>query len=186
MSTTVEFKALTAVVDEMLNSRVSNYATAGLHSYLVGGPSAGKVRLFHAERDTREFITPHSHRFNFACLVLSGRVENRIFSRAPSMDPRGDLFVRSIIRPVDGGLGKYVVEADETPERYIEQVYPYVKGDVYTMSAYQIHSINFAANTDVLFFEGPSDEATSVILEPFVNGKHLATFKTEEWMFEHE
>jgi len=51
------------------------------------------------------------------------------------------------------------------------------------MKSTQIHSINFAKGTEVLFFEGPTIMDTSVILEPYVDGETVPTFKTEPWMF---
>ena len=45
-------------VSTMANHKVSHYVTPGLTSALVGGDGHGKVRLFTADRDTREFLAP--------------------------------------------------------------------------------------------------------------------------------
>ncbi len=51
----------------MANNPIRHYIAPGLTSSLVGGGGHGKVRLFQADRETREWVTPHSHRFDFTC-----------------------------------------------------------------------------------------------------------------------
>lgn len=69
------------MIEEFLHSRVDNYAgIPGLTSWMIGtSPNGGKIRMFHSYRDHDEFITPHSHRFDFECLVVEGEVENIFF-----------------------------------------------------------------------------------------------------------
>jgi len=70
---------LIELLDEMKSSTVDNYVLAGLSSSLIGQQGFGSVRLFEKEAHQRDFVTPHSHRFDFACLVLAGQVTNHIW-----------------------------------------------------------------------------------------------------------
>lgn len=85
----------------MAHSGIHNYVVPGVSSYLIGGtPQGGEgcVRLFHCERDQQEAVTPHSHRFNFHCVVLKGQVINRVWR--PSEGSRNaDIYTKSIQRP---------------------------------------------------------------------------------------
>lgn len=166
------------------HSAVRNYATPGLTSKLLGEGN-GRVRLFIANRDTREWITPHSHRFASAALVLAGKVENILFTRcAPD---GGNSYAVGTLKPVDGGLGKYDVVRDGTWGYFTEISQHYKAGDAYSMTPEEIHSIRFSRGAKVLFFEGPEVNDESVILEPCEHGgRVIQTFKTEPWMFEKE
>jgi hypothetical protein len=62
--------------------------------------------------------------------------------------------------------------------------YTYMAGDTYSMGYEEIHSIRFDRGTKVLFFEGPQVTNLSWMIEPWVNGKCVPTFRTEDWMFE--
>ncbi len=174
--------AMSRIVESMKTSEVRHYATPGLSSFLVGAPGAdgGCVRLFSSDRDTREWITPHSHRFNFACLVLAGEVWNILFKPTFS---GGDAYGIGELRPVDGGLGKYEAHRTEKRNTFAELLYHYEEGDTYSMEADEIHSIRFSRGARVLFFEGPPIRETSVFLEPFSNGELVRTFDTKPWMF---
>jgi hypothetical protein len=178
---------LKAVAKAMAHSPVHQYVVPGLTSSLVGGPGHGTVRLFESDRDTREWVTPHSHRFDFACLVLAGEVENLVYTR--SIDPGGgsNAFAVGTCRPLYGsvrGLGEYEIVHGTTGQQFIEGSNTYVAGDVYAMKHDEIHSIRFSKGAKVLFFEGPEVAQESVFLEPFSNGKTIPTFKVEPWMFE--
>lgn len=168
----------TNILKGMLHSPISNYAIPGLTSFLVGGESHGKVRLFDCSRNHQEEIIPHSHRFDFQCLVVTGKVTNRIWTK----NTNGDAFtVTSLV--YDGAMGKYKSnELHVSLFGFCEMTHK--AGEWYSMAAQEIHSIKFAKDTQVLFFEGPSIKDNSLILEPFVDGKTVKTFKVEPWMFE--
>lgn len=179
------YSALLEVVRPMLHNTLDNYIVPGLRSSLVGdGKDKGKVRLFHASRDARDFITPHSHRFNFAALVLEGTVVNSIYHRAGGFD--GDSWVMSTIGQVCGmdGIQNYTHVREEKPEKWRRTDHVFTAGMVFHMSYEEIHSIVYHRNAKALFLEGPPVTDISVMLEPWVNGKLVPTFKTEDWMFE--
>ena len=181
---TETLNAIHNAVEKMRHSTLHNYIVPGLTSHLIGGDDKhGRVRLFHAERETREFITPHSHRFDFTCVVLRGEVTNTIFEPGTPCDEQ---YVMSTINQVCGanGLNEYVHTRDKEPSRWRAIEYIYGTGDTYSMTHDQIHSIKFARGTRVLFFEGPQLSITSSMIEPWENGKVVPTFKTEPWMFE--
>jgi hypothetical protein len=177
--------AILAAVQPMKHNRLSNYIAPGLTSHLVGGAEFGKVRLFTAERTTLEFITPHSHRFDFTCLVLAGSVHNTLFKRGSDSC---ETWCLSTINQVCGtsGLLSYVHERDTEPSFWYASVDHWQTGDTYGMKHDQIHSIKFERGSQVLFFEGPQLQTTSHMLEPWENGKPIPTFRTEPWMFERD
>ncbi len=169
-----------SVIWRSAHSPLKNYAIPGLTSYLIGNPGpAGTVRLFHSSRLHQEPITPHSHRFDFTCVVLKGEVTNRVWSSASSQT--GDLFQTTRLN-YKGEPGKY--EAEPLGQGYKSFAdYVYHEGHTYSMKAEEIHSIYFGKNTEVLFFEGPSIRDYTVILEPVAYGEVVPTFKVEPWMF---
>jgi hypothetical protein len=173
-------------LDQMKHSPVRNYVTPGLTSSLVGGDFSGTVRLFSSDRDTREFITPHSHRFNFSCLVLSGSVENILYvpHYQISEEGPGNLFAEGILRPKGEGMGQYEVVHGTEPKWYREEVSHYHAGDVYGMTYSEIHSIRFSRGAKVLFFEEPPSGEDSVFLEPYSDGRVVQTFAVQPWMFD--
>jgi len=168
----------------MANSPILNYATAGLTSQMIGGGKYGKVRMFTADRDTREFITPHSHRYDFLCLVLEGEVVNTIYREEVWATPESNKFVVSVIEPTDQ-FGKFWSRQLRTAS-FTEDSSTYNAGDTYEMGHKQIHSIRFSKGSVVLFFEGPELSTTSHILEPFSDGARVPTFNTPEWMFQEK
>lgn len=178
-------KAIREAVEPMLHSRLQNYIVPGLTSQLVGGSEYGKVRLFQTDRQARDFVTPHSHRFDFTCLVLSGTVRNTLFLGG---GPGVDLWCVSTIGQVCGkdGLLEYVHTREAEPTAWAQETYTYAEGDAYSMRHTEIHSIQFDRGTQVLFFEGPQIIDHSRMLEPWVDGKVIPTFKTESWMFERD
>lgn len=182
----VDLNDIQRAIAPMLNSKLSNYIVPGLTSHLVGGSDAhGRVRLFCAERETLEFITPHSHRFNFTCLVLQGHVINTIYE---SGGMNAEPWCLSTIDQVCGadGVRRYVHEREDRATFWEPLAEGYDAGNTYSMKFEQIHSIKFARSTVVLFFEGPQLRTTSQMIEPWVNGKVVPTFRTEPWMFERE
>lgn len=170
------------LLQRMARSRIGNYVLPGLTSWIIGAPHAGGcVRMFTNEREQQDAITPHSHRFDFQCLVLRGRVTNRIWTRV--YGDRGDAFATS--RLVYDSLGKYE-KRFEAIRRYEYSDRVYVEGMWYSMTYQEIHSIFFGARTEVLFFEGPSVNNESTILEPYVDDEVVPTFEVRPWMFKKD
>lgn len=169
-------KLLANTLQDMKQDKVSNYVIAGLDSYLI---SNGNVRLFENSRNHQDQITPHSHRFNFACLVLEGSVINRVWSE--TLESEGDLFESTTLR-YSGEIGNHEKSRDGRAFYTYFDV-KYNKGDCYAMSAQQIHSIQFSKGAKVLFLEGPQVSDTSIIIEPVVNGKVINTYENKSYMF---
>ena len=173
-----------AHIRTMAHNELRNYAIPGLSSSLIGhGHNKGTVRLFECSRNHHEPITPHSHRFDFQCLVLKGSVHNILWMPALEHE-EGDYFAASEL--IYGAEpGKYS-SADNTinVSRYTATDQMFHAGDWYGMRADEIHSIFFSRDAVVLFFEGPNITDTTTILEPWVNGQRIPTFKVEDWMFD--
>ena len=143
------------VIKALRVNTLHNYALPGLSSSLLQN---GKVRLFESCRNTEEFITPHSHRFPFACLVLQGSVQNSLWVE----DPDGDEYQISELH-YGGEVGKYsVVEKDV-------RRFAAFKKDYQTSHWYAMKAID--------------ESQTTEILQPVVNMNVIPTFKTEDWMF---
>jgi hypothetical protein len=177
-------KTILASIRPMCNNRLSNYILPGLSSVLIGGDDAyGKVRLFESSRDTLEFITPHSHRFDFTAIVLAGEVENTLFVHSPS--GAGDEWCRSTITQVCGkdGILNYSHERDADRTWWTKTVHTYGEEDTYSMQFHEIHSIKFSRGARVLMLEGPQVINHSIMIEPWVDGRVVPTFKVEKWMF---
>lgn len=171
-------------IKEMAHSVCRNYAVPGLNSQLIGGNGFGQVRLFTCERDHLEPIVPHSHRYDFQCLVLAGSVTNLTWRRGVSTED-GDFFAKSEI--VMRSMGKYSrVESPTGPDvaRWRYTKLRYESGQVYSMKADDIHSIFFSRGAAVLFFEGPQIRKKSFVLEPWVNGEIVPLLETKPWMFQ--
>lgn len=163
------------------HSKVSNYVIPGLSSSLIGNPSeSGVVRLFECSRNHQENITAHSHRFDFKCLVLKGSVRNVIWTESTEGD---EYAVSSLL--YKGEIGSYSKVISRVA-KFKPVCTDYNQGDIYSMKYHQIHSIMFTKGTSVLFFEGEPKSESSVILEPYVNGKIIPTMKVEPWMFQKE
>lgn len=165
-----------------------NYIVPGLVSTLIGEDphASAKIRIFRNTRIQDEFITPHSHRFDLACMVLQGRVENTIFSGVPYPNHHSHIYsdeyqVSRLL--YEGDPGKYD-KADTVVERFGRFTNTYTSGQWYFLKYHEIHSIKFSKDAIVLVFEGDSKTDTTMILEPIVNGKTIRTFKVEDWMFQ--
>jgi hypothetical protein len=168
-----------SVVSAMAHSPIRNYAIPGLSSSLLGSPSAehGCVRLFECDRNHQEPITPHSHRFDFVCLVLAGTVTNRVWE--PDVD--GDPYSVSELTYL-GEPGRYALRhKDELLFSYKDTIYK--QGDSYQMKAEQIHSIFFSKGAKVLFVEGRKMADTSIALLPVVDGLIIDTLVKHKWQF---
>lgn len=170
------------ILRQMAYDPIDNYAIPGLRSSLIGKGERGTVRLFECERDHQEAITPHSHRYDFHCVVLEGHVTNRIWQPIPHSSPDGDPFTttRLIYRGEVGDYTKQVLAVGWW--KYADTVYE--AGQCYSMDDDEVHSIYFSRGAKVLFFQGPNIKDTSIIIEPCVRGQHIETFKVEPWMFQ--
>ena len=175
----VDLQRISDILESMKSSKVANYVIAGLDSYLVGGEGHGNVRLFENSRDHQDSITPHSHRFDFVCLVLEGEVYNELWTLSNHV--KGDYFQLSELS-YKGDIGQHSRSIREEGF-YYRDTFKYVKGQVYSMRADQIHSIRFSKDAKVLFFEGPNISDKSVILEPIVNGEVIPTYQVKPYMF---
>ncbi|MDE2106756.1 MAG: hypothetical protein KGL39_56600 [Patescibacteria group bacterium] len=177
---------LRRAVSRMMNGRLKNYVMPGLSSWLVGGEGAGKVRLFTAQRDTNDWvIAPHSHRFDFTCLVLRGEVHNITYSSPPRHD-LGNPFAVGRLEVPEGGLGKYEYKPGTSPVHYGTHTAKYEEGTTYSMEAEEIHTIRFSRDSMVLFFEGPNRVNFSYVLEPWADSRRVPTFSVEPWMFDSQ
>ena len=173
------FDTLFPVLESMKNSVLQNYVIAGLQSSLIGGGPFGQVRLFEGSRRQLDSISPHSHRFDFACIVLRGRVLNRVWHA--STENYGDFFQESELTysGTVGLHGRRALGRNYWAPR--DQFYD--AGESYCMKADEIHSIEFTRDAVVLFFEGPSIRDWSVVLEPVVDGSVIPTYETRPYMF---
>lgn len=167
------------IISEMKNSKIKNYIVPGLSSSLIGGGDFGKVRLFEASRTQFEFITPHSHRFDFACFVLRGTVENTSWIRCDTDD--GEYYQLSLLN-FNKPFGHYTLEEGGKFYYYTNRQTIY-SDNWYFMNHKDFHSVKFSRDAVVLFFEGPEKLDHSFILEPVVNGKKVSTFHIRDWMF---
>jgi hypothetical protein len=161
----------------MRKSMLGNYIIPGLTSSLL---TNGVVRLFEASREQHSDITPHSHRFNFTCLVLRGHVVNRLWTLGASKEH--DWYAPSKLE-YSGAPGSYKIVHAHDAKRWRYDEVTYNKGEWYSMVADQIHSIMFSPDAIVLFFEGPQITDTTTILEPVVDRCRVSTFAVQPWMF---
>lgn len=171
-------------IKKMAHSPLHNYIIPGLTSWLVGpAPTKehGGVRLFTCSREHQEAIVPHSHRFDFQCVVLEGQVTNCIWTPTAS-EEHGDVF-RVADLMYEGQPGKYA-STFSSIRRYTSVPETYNQGDTYSMKHDEIHSIFFGRGAKVLFFEGPTVTHATKILEPYVDGFHIPTFEVRPWMFQ--
>lgn len=168
----------------MKHSPIHNYGgIPGLTSWLIGAPhpTKGTVRLLECERNHQEPITPHSHRFDFHCVVLTGIVTNIVWTLEEKETTENDLYERALLL-YKGAPGQYEM-SKRGQAYYSSHATTYWPGMTYSMEANDIHSIFFTKGTSVLFFEGPQTMDSSVILRPVVDGETIPTFKVEDWMF---
>ena len=162
----------------MRHSPLHNYIVPGLTSWLIMDQGAGgKVRMFESTREQHEFITPHSHRFDFIACVVEGHVHNTLWTPSPNGDECQVTRTTYLNEP-----GKYTSEVWQK-DRFITEELCYGESRWYDMKFSEIHSIRFSKGAKVLFFEGPTKVNCSYILEPIVDGEHLNTMRTEPWMF---
>lgn len=187
MLNNLECNQLMDVLGQMAEeeTQVKNYVLPGLVSTLL---PKGKLRMFTASRYTEEFINPHSHRFDFACLVLRGSVWNTVYSKVPELTQKADPWACFEVTPDRGGMGKYVRQKVSGLEFYEATTKQYRAGEVYAMLDYEIHSIRFSRDAVVLFIEGPQRKEHSCVLQPVGgfpdNVEDVDTFSPRPWMFQ--
>jgi hypothetical protein len=165
-----------AAIAELSHSTLRNYILPGLDSSLLGTTT----RIFTNTRESSGMITPHSHRFDFQCLVMRGSVVNAIYEA----DESGDAWMMSSLRYL-GEPGAYEKLQDGHGPFSVRKA-TYEAGEWYGMQHDEIHSISFSRDAVVLFIEGAQVTDTSVYLEPFVRGEVIPTMTTESWMFAKE
>ena len=166
----------------MRNSPLRNYIVPGLTSWMImDNGDEGKVRMFQCSREQQEFITPHSHRFNFSACVLRGSVENTLWV---PVGEGGDQYAVTTTMYLDEP-GKYQ-SGTQVIHRFITDSITYKEGDWYSMNHTDIHSIKFSRDSVVLFIEGRQISKSTTVLEPWVNDRRIPTMKTEPWMFKRD
>lgn len=163
-------------------SKISNYVIPGLESYLLAKHESGScVRLFVSTRGHQESIVPHSHRFDFQCIVLEGSVTNIIWTRClPDLRNSDEFMVTTHKYMNTPGLYE---QQESFTSNFVCSATTHVAGENYGMSHDQIHSIRFSRGAAVLFFEGPPVSDSNVVLEPLVDGVRIPTGTTQPWMF---
>src|SRR5690606_27626741 len=129
-------------------------------------------------RPSMAVVVPHSHRFDFQCLVLKGCVSNSLFYE----DAAGDLFTQSALTYL-GLPGEYET-CSLGQKTYFASTTRFNEGDWYGMKSGEIHSITFSPDAIVLCIEGAQLTDTSIYLEPFIDGETIPLMKTENWMFQ--
>lgn len=168
------------ILEGMKHSRIDNYAgIPGLTSWMFYKADKGCVRMFEMFRDQEHFITPHSHRFDFSCVVLKGEVENTLYVPHTIFNEDEYVVTEMLYNGEAGSYNRGQVDVQKLMKKRTE----YFEGSTYSMKANDVHSIKFSKGAKVLFFEGESTETSNVILEPFIYGEHVKTFKVEDWMF---
>jgi len=177
----MDMNKIIEILELMKSSTIDNYVLAGLSSSLIGQEGFGKVRLFEKDLHQRDSITPHSHRFNFVCLVLAGYVTNHVWEETTECDVGADRFLQSKLT-YSGTIGSHTKDKDQI-NYYSSSSYEYCPGEVYSMFHDQIHSITFSKGAKVLFFEGPNISDQSVIIEPMIGSQTIPTYEVADWMF---
>jgi hypothetical protein len=180
---------LIAHLETMQHGGIQNYIAPGLASYLIATGPRGLVRMFDSTRETEFFVTPHSHGYDFVCLVLEGVANNTIYTEEGSLHSylnydSDDLYGVLIVK---GTLGSYEMTPRDEPLRFYKRCTQYKAGEVYAMKHDEIHSITFSKGAKILFFEGPPHSEGQLrqvrVLQPWVNGAMVPTFSVPEWMY---
>lgn len=169
-------KDIIKILSDIKSDTVNNYVIAGLNSSLLNN---GEIRYFENSRNHQDSITPHSHRFDFVCLVLCGGVTNHIWNDC--LENEGDFFEESNLF-YNGSIGDH--KKTRTGRDFYRKISTeYRPGETYSMTHDEIHSINFSRGAKVLFFEGPEKVNVSRIIEPVVNGIVIPTYQKLDYMF---
>jgi hypothetical protein len=173
--------SLIELLQGMRSNVIHNYIVPGLSSYLLRN---GKVRLFEASRHQHHAVVPHSHRFDFMCLVLRGHVDHTVWEPR-SFDDQGDEWA---IMEVRGTFAEgYKVQHSELGY-FAPVTKTYGVGGWYGCSHDEVHSVRFSSNALVLFIEGAPRFETHFVLSPVGKKTRCGDpdiLRTPEWMFEH-
>lgn len=178
-----------AHIMQMAHSPIHNYVVPGLTSWLIGKPSAsGCVRLFECSREQQEFVTPHSHRYDFSAMVLRGEVTNTLWSIANSSTLDRYNLSNLYYEDKPGVYVKTTSSAVAEPQRWAPTSTRFgpslENGPLYGMAHGEIHSIKFGRKALVIVFEGPTITTQTKILEPCDGeGNAVETFSVAPWMF---
>ena len=165
-----DLSKLEEVLDQSKGRPIRNYLINGLTSYLMDDM---RVRYFQNTRVQQQFITPHSHRYDLACLVIRGEVVNTLWKSSDSQDEVADKFELAE-QEYTGEPGKYTLSRNEDSIGYwTHQSRQYGEGEIYHMKSDEIHSIHFSNRAKVLFFEGRSQTQFSKVLLPVVDGETI-------------
>lgn len=171
------------ILDSLKHSKITNYVIPGLESYIISNDKENgtMVRMFEMTREQSAMCVPHTHRYNFYCVVLEGRVYNTVWC---DHDTEGDLF--EIVKLRRGkAFGEYKIDDRPREGRFVPRECRYLKGESYSMDAHQVHSIRFDKGTKVLFMESKDVLDYSYALLPIVDGEVVDNLSTQPWMFRH-
>lgn len=167
-------KALLSLVDACKHSAILDYVIPGLTSSLLDI----KPRVFEYTGDGHfplevgdpGYITPHSHRYAFYAIVLSGHVMNSVYTEADD----GEIFAVQTLN-YGGKPGVYTLDREQSFRKFSPLHQNYFEGMFYYMAPNEIHTIRFRPGTKVLMLEGPSVSLSTKVLFPVVGGKVVNT-----------
>jgi len=161
-------------------SALENYIIPGVRSTLLAKSlDGGVVRVFDMSRDQEYDITPHDHRYDFECFVISGSVTNR---RYWSASARKDDATHARLQYDYQAKALNEASANWFRAGYREEVFGI--GEWYSMKSYEFHSIRFAKGSKILFIESPEIKKESYCLLPYHYGRICNTFIWRDWMME--
>lgn len=151
------------------STRIVNHAEHGLDSTLL---SQGLFRVFTANYETQVRL-PHSHKYDFACLVLKGSVLNRVYKPIENnkFKENNELHAEYCVAIQTGALGDYKFDKQYRQAFEIAEKL-HGEGDWYQMTHEDIHAIRFSKGAVVLFIEGPAVTDQVEVLFPYAsNGR---------------
>lgn len=178
---------LIEILDQMKSNTLNNYVLAGLKSHQLNN---GNIRLFENTRNQYDYISPHSHRFNFTCLVLKGDVTNTMWEEVPkdTLENYNECAYDEYCITTNlykGKPGYYDIK--NISKGYFKRYsYKYSEGEIYSMKHDEIHSIQFSKDALVLFFHGPDISDTNIVLNPIVSDSVIPLSETKDYMFKRD
>ena len=148
------------------STRIVNHVEHGLDSTLL---SKGLFRIFEANYETQVRL-PHSHKYNFACLVLKGSVLNRVYKPIENnkYKENNELHAEYCVAIQTGTLGDYKFNKQHRQAFEITEKL-HGEGDWYQMTHEEIHTIRFSKGALVLFIEGPAVTDQVEVLFPYAS-----------------
>lgn len=151
------------------STRIVNHVEHGLDSTLL---SEGMFRVFTANYETQVRL-PHSHKYDFACLVLKGSVLNRTYTPIENSKYKenNELHAEYCVTIQTGQLGDYKFNRQQRQAFQISEKL-HSEGEWYQMTSEDIHTIRFSKGAVVLFIEGPAKTDQVEVLFPYAsNGR---------------